>query len=153
MSHRDVRSVVRIFNYYVEHSFAAYPESPVAEEPFQELRKAAHLALVAKHAGDVVGFAIMRPFHHASTFQRTAEVSYFIDPEHTGQHLGSIFLEKLIENARTLHIDWLLASVSSRNEGSLAFHRKHGFEECGHFRDIGRKNGQDFGIVWFQKRI
>jgi phosphinothricin acetyltransferase len=50
-------------------------------------------------------------------------------------------------------VETILASISSRNEGSLRFHRKHGFRECGCFEGVGRKFDQDFDVVWMQKRI
>lgn len=36
---------------------------------------------------------------------------------------------------------------------SLAFHRKHGFEDCGRFKGVGRKFGEDFDIVWMQRHL
>ncbi len=51
-------------------------------------------------------------------------------------------------------IDSLAASVSSKNEESLAFHRKNGFRECGRFeRAAGSKNDQDFDIVWMRRQL
>lgn len=50
-------------------------------------------------------------------------------------------------------MDNLLASISSRNEQSLAFHRKRGFVECGRLRDVGVKFGKSFDVVWMQKRV
>jgi phosphinothricin acetyltransferase len=47
----------------------------------------------------------------------------------------------------------LLASISSLNPGSLAFHRKKGFQECGRFVDAGRKKGRDFDEVWMQRMV
>jgi len=52
-----------------------------------------------------------------------------------------------------LKIKTLLASISSRNKESIAFHKKHGFIECGRFKDIGRKRGKPFDVVWMQKVI
>jgi len=42
------------------------------------------------------------------------------------------------------------AHISSLNEGSIRFHLRHGFTECGRFRRVGRKRGQDFDMVWMQ---
>ena len=47
----------------------------------------------------------------------------------------------------------LLASVSSLNEGSIRFHRRHEFTECGRFRNVGSKRGVFFDTVWMQKEI
>jgi hypothetical protein len=47
----------------------------------------------------------------------------------------------------------ILSSISSRNEGSIRFPARHGFLECGRFRDVGQKNGVLFDVVWMQKMI
>lgn len=155
MTDEHRRAVIDIFNYYVENSFAAYPETKLPYEFFDQLLAMCrgYCALVMKRGDEVIGFALLRPYHAPSTLRRTAEVSYFIAPTHTHRGLGRLALDKLIEVARELGVDNLLASVSSRNEESLAFHRKYGFVECGRFRDVGRKMGRDFDIVWFQLRI
>jgi len=43
--------------------------------------------------------------------------------------------------------------VCSLNPESLAFHHKHEFTQCGVFRNVGKKNGRDFSVVWFEKKI
>jgi phosphinothricin acetyltransferase len=47
----------------------------------------------------------------------------------------------------------ILASVSSLNEASMIFHLRHGFVECGRFRNIGWKQGQAFDVVYYQKML
>ena len=62
-------------------------------------------------------------------------------------------LKHLIEGAREIGVDNLLASISSLNGESLAFHRKYGFVECGRFRDVGRKRGRPFDVIWMQRAL
>jgi L-amino acid N-acyltransferase YncA len=54
---------------------------------------------------------------------------------------------------RRWRISSILASISSRNEGSIAFHGRLGFRECGRFEAIGRKWGKDFDVVWMQRML
>jgi len=156
MMDKDRKPVIDIFNHYVRNSFEAYPETPVGYEffdRFMEMSKG-YPALVAKsETGDVVGFAFLHPHRPISSFKRTAEITYFILPEHTRKGLGRTMLDHLVEQARPMGVDNLLAHVSSLNEDSLQFHRKCGFRECGKFREIGRKFGKSFDVVWMQKRI
>jgi L-amino acid N-acyltransferase YncA len=156
MEEHHRRAVIDLFNYYVQNSFAAYPDSKVGYEFFDTLLNMCreHGALVAETAaGEAVGFALLKSFHPAATFKHTAEVSYFILPAHTRKGLGKLLLDRIIGIAKSLEISCLVASVSSRNEESLGFHKKWGFNECGHLRDVGVKFGHDFGVVWFQRRI
>lgn len=150
------RPVIDIFNHYVSHSFAAFPEEPVGYGFFDRLREMArgYPALAAvDQDGQVAGFGFLRAYHPASSFRRTAELTYFIGPAHCRRGLGSLLLERLLAGAAALSIDSLLAAVSSRNEASLAFHLKHGFVECGRFNRVGRKLGADFDVVWLQRQL
>jgi len=58
-----------------------------------------------------------------------------------------------MEGAKAQNIDRILASISSRNPESLAFHRRHGFEDCGRFPQVGHKHGEEFDVVWMSKRL
>ena len=99
----------------------------------------------------VVGFAYLSPFHPAATMRHSAALTYFLDPECTGQGLGTLFLDQLLREGKALGITNFLAHISSGNPGSIRFHLKHGFTECGRFLDVGIKNGQSFDMVWLQK--
>ena len=150
------RAVIDIFNHFITNSFAAYPDQPVPYEffpRFQQMTQGYPALVATVDSEQVVGFGFLRPIHPAGTLQRTAEVTYFIAPDHTGRGIGTAVLNRLIEEAAARGVDSLVASISSRNEQSLAFHRKNGFRECGRFDRAGRKNGQDFDIVWMQRHI
>lgn len=153
---RDCDAVNRIFQHFVNTSMAAYPETMYEGGVFERLRAAGKSLpfLVAEtESGEVVGFAQARPYHTADTIRRTAEITYFIFPEHQGHGLGEKLLNMLIELVRPFGVDNLLGSISSHNEQSLNFHRKHGFVEVGRFRNVGRKWGKEFDIILVQRFI
>lgn len=152
--HRE--PVIDIFNYYIEHSFAAYPEKKMGYDFFDrllEISRGYPSMVVKTRAGEIVGFAFLRPYLPISTFRQTAEITCFVLPKHTRKGLGKIMLTYLIEEAQIMGVKNLLASISSQNEQSLNFHRKAGFVMCGWFLDVGKKNGTAFDIVWMQKQI
>lgn len=156
MSAGHRQAVIDIFNHFIRHSQAAFPADPVDYaffDRFLEMSRGYPAVVVRDAAGQVVGFAFLRPHHPAATFSRTAEITYFILPEHTRQGLGTAILELFVEQAGPLGIDTILACVSSKNPESLEFHRKNGFRECGRFLKVGRKFGEDFDVVWLQKRL
>ncbi len=150
------KPVIDIFNYYVENGFEAYRETSVGYEHFDKLleRLKGYPSLVARtESGDVAGFAYIRPYSQSDTFKKTAQITYFIHPEHRRKGLGRSFLEELTRQAQKLEVDNLLAHISSLNEASLEFHLKNGFQECGRFREIGRKFGKSFDVIWMQKQL
>lgn len=152
MKEEDRISVIDIFNYYVEHSFAAYPEVKIPYEFFDDifLKSGGYPRIVIEHPDGVAGFAMLRPHSPIPAFKGTAEISYFIKPGMTGQGLGTQMLSYLLNEAGLRRIRNILAGISSLNEVSLFFHRKHGFKECGRFSGIGLKKGHYFDVVWMQ---
>ena len=67
--------------------------------------------------------------------------------------LAADMLNHLVDKAKQKGIWSILASISSLNEGSINFHKKNGFIECGRFKNVGRKKGQIFDTVWMQKML
>ncbi len=158
VSTADRNAIIDIFNHYVENSFAAYPETKVPYEFFDLFLEMAegYPFLAAKDLakdgkGEVLGFGLLRHHNHIPAFSGVAEITYFLAPEHTGKGIGRQTLDRLLVGAKEKGIKSILASISSLNSVSLAFHKKNGFKECGRFVEIGRKWGQDFDVVWMQR--
>jgi L-amino acid N-acyltransferase YncA len=150
----DRQAVIDIFNYYIEHSFAAYREekvSPLAFDRFLQMSRGYPSAVLTNPEGRVIGFGLLHAYSEAATFAHTAEVTYFIHPDHIGKGLGNLLLDTLESGARDKGISKILANVSSLNETSIRFHLKHGFEEVGRLKAIGRKHGREFDTLWLEK--
>jgi phosphinothricin acetyltransferase len=156
ISPEDREEVIDTFNYYIENSFAAYPENRVPYEFFNLFLQAISgypNAVVRDKKKNFVGFCMLRPHSPMPTFSGTAEISYFIRPEFTGKRIGSLMLEYLLSGAGEKGLHCVLASISSLNEGSIRFHSQRRFSECGRFREAGKKNGKFFDTVWMQKLL
>jgi L-amino acid N-acyltransferase YncA len=150
------KAVIDIFNHFVANDWSAYPEEKLdymVYDRFLDMARGYPAFVAVSEDGTVVGFGFLHAFLPAATFRRSAEVTYFILPEHTRQGLGGRMLDAFTEAARRRGVDNLLASISSRNETSLNFHKRHGFSECGRMAAVGRKFGEDFDVVWMQRRI
>lgn len=156
MTADDRIEVIDIFNHYIENSYAAYPERKLPYEAFGALLNMCQgypSATARTDSGEVVGFGMLRPYSPISSFSGTAEITYFIKPGHTGRGIGVEILDHLIEGARARGITTLLASISSLNDGSIRFHARNGFVECGRLAGIGCKNGKTFAVVYYQRML
>jgi len=154
LSLEDKTPAMEILNYYGENTFAAYFEGRLPEEVFDSLYQMTrhYPALSVKDEnGKLLGFGMMRAYHYFPTFAHTAELSYFLHPEATGQGIGGRLLETLCEMAKQQGITTLVASIASLNPGSINFHLQHGFTECGRFKRMFRKKGKDIDLVWMQR--
>ncbi len=156
MTSNDREQIVDIFNYYVENTFAAYPDRKVPYEFFDALLNMCQgypTATVKDTQGHVAGFGMLRPYSPIPSFSRTAEITYFLEPGFTGQGIGKTLLEYLVARGRSKNVTSILASVSSLNQRSINFHRRNGFVECGRFREVGLKRGKAFDVVYFQRML
>lgn len=152
----DGGQIIDIFNHYVEHSFAAFPETtlpPAAFAHFLHMARGYPFVTAKEPSGMVLGFALLRAHHPAPTFAHTAETTCFIGPGHTGRGIGGRLLAHVTEAGRKQGIEILLAAISSLNPGSIAFHQRHGFRECGRFHRICRKKERYFDVVWLEKEL
>jgi phosphinothricin acetyltransferase len=152
----DGQPVIDIFNYYIENSFAAYLDQRLGYEVFPSLVGLAkgYPFYVIEHSEDgIIGFGFLGRYHQSQTFNRVAELTYFIMPAHIKKGLGSKLLKVLSDEAIAMGVDTLLANINSLNQSSLNFHLAQGFKECGRFVKIGKKQGTDFDVIWMQKFI
>ncbi|MBI5404230.1 MAG: N-acetyltransferase [Ignavibacteriae bacterium] len=157
MSEKHEISVMDIFNYYVENSFAAYPEEHLPYETynlFLNMTRGYPAYVLKENDNDkVIGFCFLRAYNPLPAFKETAEVTYFFDPETTGKGIGKKALEKLEKEGKEMGIKHILANVSSKNENSIRFHLKNGFYESGRFKNVAVKNSETFDVVWLQKDL
>ena len=150
---KDARAMLDIFNWYAQNSPACYAEEalPLAfMESFMERCQGYPFLVAVDEGGRVVGFGNLHPHHTASSFRETAEITYFLADEVTGKGIGSRMHRLLVDEAKKRGVKCVMASISSRNKGSINFHEKLGFEHCGRFRRIGKKRGREFDVVWMQ---
>lgn len=152
----DREPIIDILNYYIENSFAAYPETKHSYQAFDKFIQVSEgypTAALKLPNGKTVGFGMLRSYHHLPVFSYAAEFTVFFDPDHTRMGLGSTLLEYLLKEGMEKGITTILANISSLNMASIKFHTKNGFKECGRFKGIGIKNGQIFDMVWMQKML
>lgn len=152
----DREPIIDIFNYYIENTFAAFPEEKMpyhAFDIFLQMSDGLPAVKITDENSKLVGFGMLRQFNPMPVFSHTAEITYFIDSNQTGKGIGKDLLEFLEKNGRQKGITTLLANISSLNTGSIRFHKRNGFIECGRFVNVGRKKGQMFDTVWMQKML
>jgi phosphinothricin acetyltransferase len=152
----DGEACLAILNHYIAHSQATFFEKPLPPQAANQLLsmfKGYPNAAVKDAWGRMAGFGFLRAHNQIPTFSRTAELSYFIDPEFTRNGLGTRLLGHLEAGARAMGLRTLLASIAAENTGSLRFHEKNGFLRCGLFQAVYEKNGMPFDVIFMQKML
>jgi phosphinothricin acetyltransferase len=125
------------------------------ETPAWDDWHADHLAtgrLVARRAGTVLGWAALAPVSDRDCYRGVAEVSVYVAEGARGQGLGTLLLERALEEAEAAGIWTVRAGIFPENEASLALHRRCGFRVVGVSERIGRLGGEWKDVVLLERR-
>ena len=91
--------------------------------------------------GAAAGYACADRFRPLDA-NRLAELSIYLAPEFTGRGRGSPLLERLVGELKQRNFyAGLMAIITADNAPSLRFHRSHGFEDAGLWKNAAFKFG------------
>jgi L-amino acid N-acyltransferase YncA len=149
----DLREIDEIYNHYVHHSTCTYQEEPSSEEARRQwfaAHETAYPVVVYQENGQVVGWASLSRFHPRSAYRHTVENSVYVRSDLHGRGIGSALLAHLIEQARALGHHAILALIDADQTGSIALHKKFGFTEVAHLRQVGFKFDRWLDVIYLE---
>lgn len=139
----DLPSILDIYNHIIVNTTAVYHYQPHT----MEMRKAWYdgrvkeglPVFVAEEDGKVVGFSSYGPFRPWPAYKYTMENSVYVADGQRGKGIGRSLMEPLLSHARAKDVHAMIAVIDASNDASVQLHRSFGFEEVGHFRQVGYK--------------
>ncbi len=146
-SEADMAAVRDIYAHYVLHSLATFEETPpTLDEMLSRRRASVDLGLpylVAKTRAEILGFAYAAPYRPRPAYRFTVEDSVYVADGLGGRGTGSALLRELVASCEGGPWRQMVAVVGdSANSGSIALHRRFGFELAGTLRSVGFKHGR-----------
>jgi L-amino acid N-acyltransferase YncA len=162
----DIHAITAILEHYVLNTAITFALTPASHAEILQKWKTVvdngfPYIVAVDSEQQVAGFCYASGFRsERKGYRHTAELSLFCHPQHTAKGIGSQLLQKLIEILRAParfpeyvtkpqseddRILQLIACMSldesGRNQGLglRDFYIKHGFEEVGHLKKVGRK--------------
>ena len=149
------KETIDIFNYYIEHTTAAYRSEKVGYDFFNTLvdDDVVSAYTIMNNANEIIGFCMLEKYKNIRTFDGIGDCMYFIKSGMTGKGMGRKILSLLENDAKQHSMKKLVVDISDENEKSIAFHKKHGFIEYGRLKNCWRKFGRNIGIVYMYKEI
>lgn len=154
----DAAAICEIYGYYAANTFVTFTEDNPSVEAYErsilETKKAYPYIVACDETGKVVGMAYAGRVrqHDAYRFSVESTIYTAVDaPKQQG--IGTLLYDELEKRLSDMGYKFMYGVITDDNEPSIQFHKARGFEEVGHFENIGYKFGKWKGIVWYRKQI
>lgn len=152
---RDIDSLLEIYNYEAVNSTAAFAIRPKTIEErmewFDEHNRDHHPLIVAERDGRAVGYASLSKYRSGDAYDRTAELSVYVDHRYRGKGIGADLMSAIISIGKKEHfIHNVISVITSENEASVRLHEKFRFRYCGTIKEAGEKFGKWLDTDYYQ---
>ncbi len=101
----------------------------------------------------VAGYASFGDWRAFDGYRHTVEHSVYVRPDCQGVGIGKALMVVLIERACAIGKHVMVAGIEAKNGGSIALHKKLGFEEVGLLLEVGSKFGRWLDLVFLQLKL
>ena len=97
---QDATAITKIYNEYITNSIISFETEPLTEEDM--LSRIVQISskypyLVYETGGIVVGYCYAHAWKERAAYRYTAETTVYLSPAYTGRGIGTLLMQKLIE--------------------------------------------------------
>jgi L-amino acid N-acyltransferase len=150
----DLPAILAINNLAVAETTASWNYAPAdlasRQAWFAGMTARNDPVLVARRAGELVGYAYWGPFRPADGYLYSVENSVYVRKDMHGKGIGRLLMIELISRARAKGLHAIVAGIGAENTGSIAFHARLGFIEYARMPQVGAKFGRWMDLVLMQ---
>jgi len=154
LKEEDLGQVKEIYDYYILNSTATYHLEPLSETELKRFIPINHprfVSFMIECDQKVCGYCYLGPYKPRQAYDRTAEVTVYLNPEATNRGIGWKVMEELEKRAVKNGFRVLLGIISADNLGSVRLMEKLGYTQCAYFKQVGEKFGRILDVVGYQK--
>lgn len=153
----DARGILGIYSYYVENTAITFEWNVPTIDEFRERilsisKKYPYIVAVDEER--IVGYSYLNTYRERESYAWCAELSMYVDKDARKSGIGSALLKEIERLAKKQHILKLISCIAASEEddpdlpkGSLEFHDRSGFKDCGYIRNAGFKSGKWWNLA------
>lgn len=152
----DMEFARSVYNYYVLNTTATFHTEPVTLAAFAAalpMNHSLYQSYLIIYGDKPCGYAYLGNWKPRQAYNRSAEVTIYIEKDFHGKGIGKQSLMFLEAEARKRKIKNLLGVITFENKASIHLFEKAGFQKVGHLKNIGEKFGRLLDVVTYQKEI
>ncbi len=147
--------ILEILNEAIVNSTALYDYTPRAPQTMVDWFKAKesrHFPVIGAidNARQLLGFATYGTFRIWPAYKYSVEHSVYVHKDHRGKGIGLILMQRLIAAAMQQQYHVMVGGIDVGNQGSIALHKKLGFELAGTIKQAGFKFGRWLDLAFYQ---
>lgn len=152
----DLPLIKEIYDYYILNTTSTFHSEPISIEELKEflfINHSKYASYLIKELNEVIGYCFLSRYKKRQAYDRTAEISIYLKPDHTGKGTGTTALNYLEKAAKEGSIHVLIGTISGENIASTKLCEKMGFSKVAHLKNVGEKFGKILDVVLYQKEI
>ena len=152
----DAAALATIYNHYVTNTVVTFEEAPLSAQEMAgritEIQSAGLPFLVSAAEGmSITGYAHASKWKGRCAYRHSAEITVYLDPQHTGRGVGSALYDALLPLLKERGIHAVIGGIALPNDASVALHEKFGLAKVGHFTEVGRKFDRWIDVGYWQR--
>ena len=162
-SEEDAGRLLEIYAYYVEKTAITFEYDVPSPEEFRErIRRIRqrYPYLVIEKDGVIEGYAYAGVFKDRAAYDRSCEMTIYLDRGARGRGLGRVLYEALEQELKARGFLNLYACIGYPDApdeyldyNSAQFHEHLGYRTVGTFHQCGCKFGRWYSMIWMEKMI
>ena len=139
----DLPQMLDIYNEIIANTTAVFQYDlhtlEMRREWFEKKKEEGYPVFVAEEDKIIVGFSTIGQFRNWQAYKYSVENSVYVKADCRQRGISNLLLQPLIDSAKNMGMHTIIAGIVADNEASLALHKKFGFVEVAHFKEVGYK--------------
>ena len=149
----DVEELLEIYNYYVINSIITFDIEPLTLEIFKE--KVERISkiypfIVFEENNEILGYAYGSQWRSKPAYNHAVESTVYIKHNTQGKQIGTKLYAELLKQLKQQNFHTVIGGLTLPNDASVRLHKKFGFKEVAHFKQVGYKFNKWLDVGFWQ---
>ncbi len=149
----DLEAITQIYNQAILNTVATFDTEPKTVDSrldwFNKHDKR-YPILVALSDNVVVGWVSLSVWSDKCAYNKTAELSIYIEEQQRGRGIGKKLMNSIIEHANNIDCHTIISRIAGESEASIHLHEKYEFQLIGTMKEVGYKFGRFIDVHMYQ---
>jgi len=156
INEKDLNYIKSIYDYYILNTFYTFHTLRISHKELKntiEINHPTYKSYIIQLDNKNIGYCYISAFKKRQAYNRSAEITIYLEPDFTGKGIGKHILVFLEKEAKKSNIKVLVGVITANNNSSIKLFEHCGYKKCAHYKNIGEKFGQVLDVVAYQKEI